>query len=95
MKESIIRFEFKKANGDIRVAFGTLIQNISKGKSTPNYKTLAFFDTIKNQVRSFKIDNLIQGINHTIKKTKKSLKKLCRYIKVIYLYTRNKNKRYE
>lgn len=59
MKESIIRFEFKKTNGEIRVAFGTLIQNISKGKSTPNYKTLAFFDTIKNQVRSFKIDNLI------------------------------------
>ena len=59
MKESIIRFEFKKTNGEIREAFGTLIQNISKGKSTPNYKTLPFFDTIKNQVRSFKIDNLI------------------------------------
>ena len=59
MKKSVIRFEFKKANGEIRVAFGTLIQSISKGKGKPApLTTLAFFDTIKEQVRSFKIENL-------------------------------------
>lgn len=60
MKKAVIRFEFKKANGDIRVAFGTLTQSISKGKGKPApLTTLAFFDTEKEQVRSFKIENLL------------------------------------
>ena len=59
MTKGIVEFEFVKSNGDVRKAFGTLTQSISKGKGKPSpLSIIAFLDTEINQIRSFKIDSL-------------------------------------
>ena len=63
MRKGIVKFAYQKVDGTIRYAWGTL-QNLSAGASvgkgkTPTYKTFAYFDTQKNEMRCFKIENLI------------------------------------
>ncbi len=61
MTAEVVKFAFEKADGSLRVAYGTL-QNLNdkiKGTGKPNYKTLAYFDTDKQAFRCFKIENLI------------------------------------
>lgn len=64
MREGIVKFAFQKIDGTIRYAWGTL-QNLpagatsgSKGKA-PSYKTFAYFDTQKQSMRCFRIENLV------------------------------------
>lgn len=54
-----VKFAFEKADGSLRVAYGTLKDAVVKGTGKENYKTVAYFDTIKNAFRCFKVENLI------------------------------------
>lgn len=65
MRSGIVQFVFEKVDGSVRVAHGTL-QNLPAGSSVnrkrtsmPSYKTFAYFDTDKNEIRCFKIENLV------------------------------------
>ena len=65
MRTGVIAFAYKKADGSIRNAYGTLrdlpagITMGGKKVTKPSYKTIAYFDVEKNAFRSFKIENLI------------------------------------
>ena len=68
MRSGIVTFYYEKADGTIRKANGTL-QNLpvnatlgGKKMTKPSYKTMAYFDTDKQQFRRFKIENLICAI---------------------------------
>lgn len=58
------KFKFRKANGEIREAFGTLANNMYKydfkgtGRPKPVYQ-ICFFDLIKKQFRSFTVGSLL------------------------------------
>lgn len=65
MRAGVVKFAYEKVDGSIRYAFGTL-QNLPVGASIngkkvtkPSYKTFAYFDTEKAQMRCFKIENLV------------------------------------
>lgn len=65
MRKSVVRFAYEKADGSIRYAEGTLM-NLSAGATIggkrmtkPSYKTFAYFDSQKGEMRCFKIENLI------------------------------------
>ena len=65
MRTEIVRFAYEKADGSIRYAEGTLM-NVPAGATVrgkritkPSYKTFAYFDAQKNEMRCFKIENLI------------------------------------
>ena len=64
MREGIVKFAFQKIDGTIRYAWGTL-QNLpagvttGKGKKEPSYKTFAYYDTQKQAMRCFRVENLI------------------------------------
>ena len=65
MRGGIVTFWYKKTDGTLRKAMGTL-KNIPAGitfggkkVTKPSYKTLCYFDTEKNAFRSFKIENLV------------------------------------
>ena len=65
MKIGIVRFCFRKIDGTIREAVGTLLDNVvptpkgsAQGKKT-NDEIQVYFDTEKNEYRSFKKANLI------------------------------------
>lgn len=65
MREGVVAFIYKKADGSIRKANGTL-KNIPAGATLggkkitkPSYKTISYFDTDKNAFRCFKVENLI------------------------------------
>lgn len=64
MRSSVVEFRFRKISGEIRIAYGTLISSVIdpliKGvgkKSSPTLVT--YFDTQKQQFRSFREENLI------------------------------------
>lgn len=64
MRDGIVKFAFQKTDGTIRYAWGTL-QNLpagvtvgKKGKE-PSCKTFAYFDTQRQAMRCFRIENLI------------------------------------
>ena len=64
MRGGIVKFAFQKTDGSIRYAWGTL-QNLpagvtvgKKGKE-PSCKTFAYFDTQRQAMRCFRIENLI------------------------------------
>lgn len=65
MRTGVIAFAYKKVDGSIRNAYGTLIDlpagitNGGKKMTKPSYKTLSYFDVEKNAFRCFKIENLI------------------------------------
>lgn len=65
MKTGIVRFTYEKVDGSIRYAEGTLM-NVPVGTTVrgkritkPSYKTFAYFDAQKQEMRCFKIENLI------------------------------------
>ena len=68
LSKGVIKFKFKKLNGEIREAVGTT--NLDKIPSekhpttnrTYSNDTIRYFDLIKNEWRSFKILNFISEI---------------------------------
>lgn len=63
MRKGIVRFYYRKVNGEIREAFGTLSDKLvpeTKGSDRKSNNTLqTYFDTECSEWRSFKIANLI------------------------------------
>ena len=65
MKQKTVQFFYQKVNGEIRQAFGTLrdevINTIVKGTGRkPNDNMFTYFDTERQEFRSFKKFNLIK-----------------------------------
>ena len=65
MREGVVSFYFRKVDGTIRKAKGTL-KNLPAGitfngkkVTKPSYKTMAYFDTEKQAFRCFKVENII------------------------------------
>lgn len=61
MRRGIVTFYYEKANGTLQ----NLPANATLGgkkMTKPSYKTMAYFDTDKQQFRCFKIENLICAI---------------------------------
>lgn len=65
MRERTVTFYYRKADGSVRKAYGTLCKMPAgiafggKRITKPSYKTMTYFDTVKNEFRCFKIENLI------------------------------------
>lgn len=60
MKSGVINFDFKKVDGSIRQAVGTLMNVPAiKGVKAPSLTSLTYFDVEANYWRSAKIENLI------------------------------------
>lgn len=64
MKKKIVKFYFKKTDGTLRQAFGTLKENlIGEVKGTgrkPNDNLQVYWDTEKEEYRCFKKCNLVK-----------------------------------
>ena len=63
---SIYRFSYMKKDGTIREAVGTLCSDyiptdkLPKGTAkTINYESFSYFDLLKNEWRSFRLDNFV------------------------------------
>ncbi len=68
MRQGSVPFYYKKADGSIRKALGTL-QGIPAGatlggkkRTKPSYKTMAYWDLDKQSFRCFRIENFICAI---------------------------------
>jgi len=63
MAKKVVAFTYKKVNGSIRYAKGTLqevfIRDV-KGGRKPNLRTLAYWDTEADGFRCFRIENLVR-----------------------------------
>lgn len=63
MKQRIVKFYFKKVDGSIREAYGTLKENLIPATSGDNRKkndtVVTYYDTEKQSWRSFKKANLL------------------------------------
>ncbi len=63
MKQRIVKFYFKKVDGSIREAYGTLKENLMPTTNADNRKkndaVQVYFDTEKQEYRCFKKANLI------------------------------------
>ena len=64
MKTRIVRFYFRKVDGTIREAFGTLKESLipaisTQGNRKKNDTVQVYYDTEKGEYRSFKIANLV------------------------------------
>ena len=60
MKSSVVSFSFKKIDGSIRKAIGTLKDvPATLGVREPNHSVLTYFDVEANAWRSAKIENLL------------------------------------
>lgn len=63
MKEHIVKFYFKKVDGSIREAYGTLKENLIPATSGDNRKkndtVQVYFDTERQEYRCFKKANLL------------------------------------
>lgn len=64
MKERIVKFYFKKVDGSIREAYGTLKENLIPATSGDNRKkndtVQVYFDTERQEYRCYKKANLIK-----------------------------------
>lgn len=59
LKKETVSFRFKKVDGSIREAIGTLnVQYERKTDSAPKFDTVAYYDLEANGFRSFKTANL-------------------------------------
>ena len=65
----IYRFSYMKKDGSIREAVGTLsdafipTDRLPKGTAEPNnYESFSYFDVLKNEWRSFRLDNFIGSV---------------------------------
>lgn len=65
MREGVVRFLYRKTNGQLRMAFGTLRDMPSgvtlngRRVTKPSYKTFAYYDTKRAGMRCFRVENLI------------------------------------
>jgi len=60
LKAGVVSFAFKKVDGSIRKAIGTLNDvPASTGVKYPNYSVFIYFDVEANGYRSAKIENLL------------------------------------
>lgn len=63
MKKGIARFYYRKVNGELREAFGTLSDKLTpetkEAGRKANNTLFTYFDTEREEWRSFKIANLI------------------------------------
>ena len=65
MANGIAHFAFKKKDGSIREAWGTIQENIAAAKTNGNgisreyYKTTAFFDIEKGEWKSFRWESIL------------------------------------
>lgn len=59
MAERTVKFYFRKLDGSLREAYGTLRGISTKGTGRDILSAQAYFDTVKNGWRSFKKSNLI------------------------------------
>lgn len=63
MKQRIVKFYFKKVDGSVREAYGTLKDNLipaTSGENRKNNDTIqVYFDTEKQEYRCFKKANLV------------------------------------
>lgn len=65
MRDGVVTFAFEKVDGTMRIAHGTLYKMPAgysiggKKVSNPSFKTFAYFDTDKKEMRCFKIENLV------------------------------------
>lgn len=63
MKQRIVKFYFKKVDGSVREAYGTLKENLipaTSGESRKKNDTVAiYFDTERQEYRCFKKANLL------------------------------------
>ena len=61
MATETVKISFEKADGSLRIAYATLkdVASQVKGTGTPNFKTMAYFDTEAQGFRSFKVENFI------------------------------------
>lgn len=63
MRKGIVRFYYRKVNGELREAFGTLSDKVvPETKETgrkANNTLFTYFDTERTEWRSFKIANLV------------------------------------
>nr|DAG07946.1 MAG TPA: hypothetical protein [Caudoviricetes sp.] len=63
MKQKIVKFYFKKVDGSIREAYGTLKENLIPATSGDNRKkndtVQVYFDTERQEYRCFKKANLL------------------------------------
>lgn len=66
LRSGIVSFEYKKMDGSVRMATGTLrdipIDATFGGKRVTKqpYRTMTYFDTAKNAFRSFRVENLLR-----------------------------------
>lgn len=62
MRRGVVKFVFRKMDGTIRYALGTLqhlpVGATNKGKQ-PQFKTFAYYDIEKQDMRCFRVENLI------------------------------------
>lgn len=65
MREGIVQFLYRKTNGQLRYASGTLTNmpvgaTLNGRKMTkPSYKTFAYYDLKRSGMRCFKVENLM------------------------------------
>lgn len=65
MRNGEVKFAYEKVDGAIRHAIGTLVNvpagatNKGKRVTKPSFKTFSYFDVEKQEIRCFKIENLI------------------------------------
>ena len=65
MRAGTISFTYRKSDGTLRRASGTLrdlpagVTFNGKKMTKPSYKTLAYWDTEKNSFRCFRVENLV------------------------------------
>lgn len=61
MRTEVVKFAFEKLDGSLRYATGTLqiAKDAVKGTGSVNHYTIAYFDTVAQGFRSFRIENLI------------------------------------
>jgi hypothetical protein len=62
MRKGMVQFIYRKVDGSIRVATGTMMNyssTASKRITKPSYKTFAYYDVDKGDMRCFKIENLL------------------------------------
>ncbi len=68
MRSGVVAFYYRKTDGTIRKALGTLMSIPAgatlggKKVTKPSYRTMAYFDTEKNAFRCFKVENLICAV---------------------------------
>lgn len=66
LQEGLVRFTFRKMNGEVREAVGTLKSDLfvatpPKVTERPEYLThVRYFDVEKNAIRSFRAERLLQ-----------------------------------